>query len=1166
MKAIINFRNLAIILSLCCMPLLSQSQVEVSLTVLSANVSTTCTDGVFGGDPDIFWQVDVAGEGAVTYPGVGACFNAVPNQQYLDTLDCFLELPDTTIEVCFTVFENDGIVLPGIGVCELDETCVETICQEFALPTAGTTTNYSLSLPAGGTSEGTLEFSITSGEDMSNNLICNAIDLGVLTAGGVIGDASQGIYDNYCTDNVNDISTEQFGIFADDFSCWFKFTTGPDIGPEILMNFLNDPENTGDPIDLQVAVFTTLDGSCTGQPILEDSHWPINSEDAFMDLRCVQPNTTYYIMVDAGYFDPPEYLMGVFGFDLVNVVATEAGDTPCEAEYIGIVPEGGTASLDGFYSNFCADGTGDVPIPAFGSQASVWVSFTPPSSGHVIVEALSEPGGIDPLDIQMAVLRTTNDCNGFFIPLESGDNAASPDQTLEVSCLYDDQEYYILIDGAIANLYGTFTVNVTDAGDITPMTVVDTVICAGDTYQAGTSVYSETGTYLDTIQLFFACDSIVESNLTVLDPIEVTIQQTLPAVLEGGINGEANISAIGGTGNYNFDWCTGETGPTATMLVGGEECCVTVTDDLGCEMISCFTVDFVVPIEPVFENDSLLCFGDTDGLILFAANEGYPPYEYVWEKSDGTISGSGTISAEGEEVQLPNLPAGDYNITITDQFFDTTFVAEVYEPSLLELEIVESIPASCFAFCDGMGTVAASGGTPPYNYVWPNGMNAPTAAGLCAGEYLVTVTDDNNCMAETLLVIEQPEEFIATAVETQSVSCFEGTDGQASVNTNGNAIAYEWDTGDDTQLVDGLATGTYEVTVTNEDGCLDTTFVEITQPDSPVEVDISLADAISCAGEADGILEANVSGPGFSFNYNWSSGSTNSAAQGLPTGDYSVTVTNERGCEATNDFFLDEPAPINAMISPIDITCLDPDNGGIILIDTVTGGTGRYEYSIDGIIYSNASGFFNLFAGTYDISIRDEEGCESIFPVTVMGPPELVVSLGEDIEITQGETIEIEALTNIGGELVFSWTPRDTINAGADNMIEVQPIESTVFQVVVEDTVTLCTATDQINVVVNRDRKIFVPNVFSPNNDGSNDVLMIQSGVGVEEIESYRIFDRNGALVYEQTNFQPNDPYFGWDGRFRGQDLNTGVYVYVAEIRFIDGLTEVFKGDVLLMR
>ncbi|MCI5083477.1 MAG: gliding motility-associated C-terminal domain-containing protein, partial [Saprospiraceae bacterium] len=379
-------------------------------------------------------------------------------------------------------------------------------------------------------------------------------------------------------------------------------------------------------------------------------------------------------------------------------------------------------------------------------------------------------------------------------------------------------------------------------------------------------------------------------------------------------------------------------------------------------------------------------------------------------------------------------------------------------------------------------------------------------------------------------------------------------------------IAYEWDTGDDTQLVDGLATGTYEVTVTNEDGCLDTTFVEITQPDSPVEVDISLADAISCAGEADGILQANVSGPGFSFNYNWSSGSTNSAAQGLPTGDYSVTVTNERGCEATNDFFLDEPAPINAMISPIDITCLDPDNGGIILIDTVTGGTGRYEYSIDGIIYSNASGFFNLFAGTYDISIRDEEGCESIFPITVMGPPELVVSLGEDIEITQGETIEIEALTNIGGELVFTWTPRDTINAGADNMIEVQPIESTVFQVVVEDTVTLCTATDQINVVVNRDRKIFVPNVFSPNNDGSNDVLMIQSGVGVEEIESYRIFDRNGALVYEQTNFQPNDPYFGWDGRFRGQDLNTGVYVYVAEIRFIDGLTEVFKGDVLLMR
>ena len=1162
MKAIINFRKVAILNLFIFWMLPVFGQVTIELTVLSGTAATTCDDGVFGGTPDILWEVNIENQGWVTYPeNVVGCFPPPPNLQYTNTVDCFLDVP-VQINVCFRAYEND----PGAfgDPCSFAPDCLSSICEDFTLPAVGTTENNTLSLTTGA-STGSVDFSIAVSQDTSNNLICNATDLGILGPGEQIGDVNAGIYNNLCADDDNDIMTSSFGIFGDDNTVWFTFTTSADVGPETIIELLSDPNNTGDFIDLEVALFQTSDNTCTGTPIYIDQASPINSLNASFEFECVQPSTTYYLVVDGGYFDAPQSLQGVFSLQLTNVAVQEAGDTPCEAEDLGVVPEGGSVSLNGFRSNFCATGAGDIPIPAFGTQSSVWFQFTPPSSGHVLVEAFSEPGGIDPLDIQMAVLRSLNDCNGFFFHLESDDDTSTPDQSLEVSCLYDDVSYYILIDGALANLRGTFTVSVTDAGDITPVEVVDTTICAGEVYSVAGSDYTMSGTYFDTIPIFFACDSIVESNLTVLEPVEITINPILPAVGMGGTNGQASVTAIGGTGNYSYAWCNGETDSLATMLVGGQDCCVTITDDLGCEAIECFTVEFVTEIIPSFEADTLACFGDTDGVISFSAVDGYPPYNYEWEKNDGTINGNGTIAAAGDQVSLPNLPAGIYSVTITDIFFDTTFTVEVVEPDLVELQVVQVIDASCFNFCDGTLEVSAIGGTGNYTFDWSNGNQGALQANLCAGAYSVTATDDNGCTAEMMLDIQQPEEFIATATQTQEVSCFEGSDGQASLTTNGQPTTYDWDTGDNTPDVMGLSAGTYFVTVTNIDGCLDTTFVDITQPDEAVGVNISIATAISCAGEADGVLQAATTGPGSSFSYQWSNGSAETTAENLSTDNYSITVANEKGCEAEASFFLPEPLPINADITAVDITCLDPPNGGSILIDTVIGGTGDYTYSIDGITYSAATDFLNLEEGAYEIYVQDEQGCESIYPITVMGPPELTVTLGDDLEISQGEIIDLEAEAN-SNDLIYIWTPMDTLQSGSEDMLSVQPIETTVFQVIVEDTTTFCTAIDQIAVVVNRDRKIFIPNAFSPNDDGTNDLFMIQSGVGVVQVKTFRIFDRYGAMIFEQQNFLPNDPSFGWDGQLNGREMNTGVYVYVAEIEFLDGLVEVFKGDVLLMR
>ena len=111
-----------------------------------------------------------------------------------------------------------------------------------------------------------------------------------------------------------------------------------------------------------------------------------------------------------------------------------------------------------------------------------------------------------------------------------------------------------------------------------------------------------------------------------------------------------------------------------------------------------------------------------------------------------------------------------------------------------------------------------------------------------------------------------------------------------------------------------------------------------------------------------------------------------------------------------------------------------------------------------------------------------------------------------------------------------------------------------------------CVAEDMIQVRVSKDRLIFIPNVFTPNNDGTNDIFFIFGGKGVKEIKKFRVFNRWGEVMYELNNFQHNEPNLGWDGTFRGDALNPAVFVYLAEVEFIDGRIELYKGDVTLSK
>lgn len=1133
-------------------------QVEVRVTVLNGSSTTNCIDILSAPDP--LWQVNIDNEGWETYPMEGFCFNDFPNLQYQQNYNCPADVP-AQIEVCFKAFENDAL-FPIL--CQIDESCSETICQMFAIPALGGSATYTLELPDGLSSDGEVTFLIenTSSTLVDNDLPCTAYDFGLLSYSAHLGDATLGGFSNACATNNNEPNPFNNGFFINDAGVWFTFTTGPDPSGEIYVRILSDPLNTGDDFDAEILIYTSSDGTCNGSLSNLINLTDNLGLDGLFRIYCPSPNTTYYVLVDGGY-DTPTTARGAFGIEVVDIGVREGADLRCNATDLGVVPDGGSVQTDSLQSNFCATATGDPFVGAFVSQHSVWFRFVAPSSGHVVIEALSDRL-VDSIGLQLALYRSTNNlCTGFFSNTGTSYTFQDLDETFEVSCLYAGTPYWILVDGDGANPRGSFTISVTDAGDITPVTTIDTVLCFGQSLTVGTSIYTQSGNYADTLQVFAGCDSIVISNVTVLTPVQATATQTFPAIGLGDPSGMATVSASGGAGNYTYLWCSGETGPVANQLPGGQNCCVTVTDANGCEAITCFDVDYVMDVIPLFENDTLLCFGDQNGQIIFSVLEGLAPYNYSWQNAANTLSGTGVINAEGQQVIIPDLPAGTYTFTVADAYSDSTFVAVVVEPAQLTAQAINLEPASCFGVCDGAVDAVLNGGTGAYQLQWSNGATTNSLSQLCASTYILTVTDANNCTVTLPVTITEPAEFIATAQLTQAVSCFEGADGIVNVTTNGVPVQYQWSNGAMSATVSNLPAGFYDVTVTNSDGCQDFAGVQVTQPAEPLSVSIDINTVISCAGDANGALVALPDGPYVSLVYNWNTGDNTAVAAGLPTGQYAVTITNEKNCEADTSFFLDEPTAVNAELSAQDITCTSGPNGGAIQINSVSGGTPPYQFSInDRQTFTSTPAFLNLFEGAYNVIVRDAAGCEQAYSQVVNGPPVLEVTLGDDFDLQLGDTATIEALAT-SVNLAYKWTPEATAGTPA---INVSPIISTLYTVEVFDSITLCRASDAVFVTVIKDRPVFIPNAFSPNDDGRNDLFVIFGGTGIAEVKSFRIFSRSGAMIFERTNFQPNDPNYGWGGDWRGQPANTGVYVYLVEITFVDGQTEVFKGDVTLLR
>jgi len=318
----------------------------------------------------------------------------------------------------------------------------------------------------------------------------------------------------------------------------------------------------------------------------------------------------------------------------------------------------------------------------------------------------------------------------------------------------------------------------------------------------------------------------------------------------------------------------------------------------------------------------------------------------------------------------------------------------------------------------------------------------------------------------------------------------------------------------------------------------------------------------SCTGYDDGILTTEILA-GFSpYEYAWNTGSSQSILQDISAGEYMITVTDAKNCVAEQTFIVEDPPPII-----IDYTIIEPSCFGLadgqINIDA-SGGEPAYEISFGDYPTSLDGVFENVMGGTYEAYVRDAKGCESSFLINVNSPPQISIDLPSNLTMTLGDDLEIDATINASSFYEIQWFP--TVDLDCSNCED--PVTSSIFDVnyylQVEDEYG-CIVLDSVAISVVNDFAIYIPNAFSPNGDGLNDEFEIYSGKGVREILSLQIFNRWGAEVYKLEKFRPDDEH-AWDGRMKSEGFNGGVFVYVVDVLFVDGVKRVFSGDVLLVK
>ncbi|KJS06916.1 MAG: hypothetical protein VR77_03105 [Flavobacteriales bacterium BRH_c54] len=536
------------------------------------------------------------------------------------------------------------------------------------------------------------------------------------------------------------------------------------------------------------------------------------------------------------------------------------------------------------------------------------------------------------------------------------------------------------------------------------------------------------------------------------------------------------------------------------------------------------------------------CTANT-GSITVNINGGSGTYGYSWNTTPPQTTQ--TIS---------NLAPGSYMVTVTDSISgctkDTTFV--LTNGSSLQVAIDSSVNVSCNGGNSGVAYASASGGLGSVTYSWNTNpiQTNPTATGLSAGTYNVTVTDSVGCISVATVVITEPNALLVNPTMTGMPSCNGGSDGTAIANANGGVspYTYSWNTTpiQTTQSASGLSAGQYSVTVTDANGCIATGNVLITQP-APISNNIQITN-ITCHNGNDGAITLTSSGGTAPYSYSWStSANTSNTETGLSSGTVYVTTSDNQGCSVTDTIQITNPDSMSLVLTHTSASCNTADGTATA---NVTGGNAPYSYfwSVSNQTTQTAD---SLPGGMVSVVVMDANGCTVSGSINIDTVNIHTAVAGAD-PTTGIAPLNVNFSNNSQNTTTYFWDFGDG-NTSTDFAPTHTYLENGTYVVVLTSINSGgCMAYDTLIIdVIN---ELIIPNVFTPNGDGVNDNLVFKNLHAFPD-NRLVVLNRWGKTVFEKTGYQ-ND----WNGG----DQNDGTYFFILELN--DKENTVHKGTITILR
>lgn len=431
-------------------------------------------------------------------------------------------------------------------------------------------------------------------------------------------------------------------------------------------------------------------------------------------------------------------------------------------------------------------------------------------------------------------------------------------------------------------------------------------------------------------------------------------------------------------------------------------------------------------LAPPSIND-VLCFGDSTGSIEANPLGGALPYSFVWNNGDNDSIAN-------------NIPAGAYTVTVTDAALCvvTATYSVSQPPTPVTVDSGQVVNIACFGDSTGSITAFASGGVGNKTYTWSTGFIGQTITGLGPGTYTVTAADALACDDTAVYLITQPATAVSIQLDTiVNVLCFSSNNGSITVTGSGGAgnIHYAWGTvspADTLATLSGLTAGNYAVTVSDDNGCIDTASYDVLQPSSALQLFNPTITPVTCFAGSDGAITSNPVGGTTPYSFVWSNTANTAAITSLTSANYDITVTDANGCTDTASYFVNQPTDLVISSTITDISCFGGNNGVINV--SHTGGTGIPTYAWTQAANANTytgNLITGLTADTYTAIATDQNGCNDTTTHVVNQPAGSVVinsSTITDVTCFGGSNGGIAVTASGGtGVLVYSWT---TVSSG----------------------------------------------------------------------------------------------------------------------------------------